>query len=139
MRSKLREPLMDHPLVEWLATSTGAQAAQWRRQVSPEEIAGAVTFLPKCCTARRWALPFRSRSGSRSAAHAVQEAVLGRCWRTRGGSRGISASPVADHQAGLRARSQRAAVALTMFEAFLRNVMACRPPARLREAVRSCA
>ena len=62
---EVREPLMDHPLVEWLAAlPSDAQAARRRGQVPAQEGDGAATCRTTSCTGRRWASPCRSRGGS---------------------------------------------------------------------------
>ena len=62
---EVREPLMDHALVEWLATlPVEPEAARRRGQVPAEEGAWSRTCRTRCCTARRWASRCRSRAGS---------------------------------------------------------------------------
>ena len=62
---EVREPLMDHPLIEWLATlpsalklRNGEGKAFFKRAMEPYLLAGV------CSTGRRWASRCRSRSGS---------------------------------------------------------------------------
>ena len=62
---EVREPLMDHKLVEWLATlPSQPEGARPGRQVPAQEGDGAATCRTTCCTARRWVLRCRWRAGS---------------------------------------------------------------------------
>ncbi len=62
---EVREPLMDHPLVEWLSgLPPELKLRGGRGQVPAEEIAGALPVRRRSCTGPRWASPCRSRGGS---------------------------------------------------------------------------
>ena len=62
---EVREPLMDHPLVEWLSSlSPSFKAAQWRGQVSPERRRSSPISQRTSFIAARWALRFRLPNGS---------------------------------------------------------------------------
>ena len=52
---EVREPLMDHKLVEWLATLPSGLKIQGRRQVPVQEGDGAASCPTTCSIARRWA------------------------------------------------------------------------------------
>ena len=62
---EVREPLMDHPLVEWLATlAVVAQAARAAKASTCSRRRWSRTCRTMSCTGRRWASPCRSRAGS---------------------------------------------------------------------------
>ena len=109
---EVREPLMDHPLVEWLATLPSvAQAARRRGQVPASRRRWSRICRARSCTGRRWASRCRWRRWFRGPLRErVREAVLGRAARRhRLVQRGVPAA--AGRAAPVRgARLQRAAV-----------------------------
>ena len=61
---EVREPLMDHPLVEWLATLAIVDESAWTgREVAAQEGDGAAACRARFSTGPRWASPCRSRDG----------------------------------------------------------------------------
>jgi asparagine synthase (glutamine-hydrolysing) len=116
---EVREPLMDHELVEWAATlpsdlklrGTTARPASRRRW--------SRTCPTTCCTGRRWALRCRWRAGSAARCAARARRAAGRPDADGGW---FNPMPCATRRAArIRpARLQHAAVDLLMFDAFLR-------------------
>jgi len=121
---EVREPLMDHPLVEWLATLPSSmkvhgQEGKWllKRAMEPR-LPREVLYRPKMGFAvplERWFRgPLRER---------VREALLGeRLVDTGFFDRNYLRHLVEQHESGLRDYSS-SLWSLLMFDAFLRNVM----------------
>ncbi len=108
---EVREPLMDHPLVEWLGDSAGfVQVARWRRQVDLQ--AGART-LP----AARLAVPaedgIRSTAGRLVPRSAERASQAGGPWGSHARHRDVRSGYVASvgrTASARRSGSQRAAL-----------------------------
>ncbi|MBA4175608.1 MAG: asparagine synthetase B [Leptothrix sp. (in: Bacteria)] len=121
---EVREPLMDHPLVEWLATlpSTlkvrGQEGKFLLKQAMEPHLPGEVLYRPKMGFSVPLARWFRGPLRQR-----VQDAVLGeRLAATGWFNRPYLEHLVGAHQSG--ASDYSAALwTLLMFEAFLRNVV----------------
>ncbi len=121
---EVREPLMDHPLVEWLATLPSSmkvhgQEGKWLLKKAMESsLPREVLYRPKMGFAvplERWFRgPLRER---------VREALLGeRLVGTGFFDRNYLRHLVDQHESGLRDYSS-SLWSLLMFDAFLRNVM----------------
>ena len=102
---EVREPLMDHPLVEWLATLPSSlkvrgQEGKWllKKAMEPQVCRG------RSCTGRKWALPCRSRDGSAvRCRNRLRDAVLGERLATTGFfNRRYLEELVDHHQSGRR-------------------------------------
>ena len=120
---EVREPLMDHPLVEWLATlPSSLKLRGGRGQVAPEEGDGAACCRATCCTGRRWASPCRWRHWFRGPLkQRVRDAVLGERLADSGLFDPATLRRLVDqHQSGVRDHSAPL-WSLLMFEAFLRT------------------
>jgi asparagine synthase (glutamine-hydrolysing) len=61
---EVREPLMDHELVEWLATLPSSLKIQGQEGKYLFKKAMEPHCPTMCCTGRRWALRCRWRAGS---------------------------------------------------------------------------
>ncbi|MFZ5508642.1 MAG: XrtA/PEP-CTERM system amidotransferase [Pseudomonadota bacterium] len=121
---EVREPLMDHPLVEWLATLPSSlklrgQEGKWLLKKAMEpHLPAEVLYRPKMGFAVPLARWFRGPLRER-----VRQAVLGeRLADTGWFNRAYLAHLVDAHQSGLRDYSSPLWT-LLMFDAFLRNVM----------------
>jgi len=120
---EVREPLMDHPLVEWLATLPshlkvrGQEGKFLLKKAMEPQLPDEVLYRPKMGFAVPLARWFRGPLKQR-----VRDAVLGeRLHDTGWFDRRCLRQLIDDHQSG--ARDQSAALwSLMMFEAFLRNV-----------------
>ncbi|MCW5632294.1 MAG: amidotransferase 1, exosortase A system-associated [Rubrivivax sp.] len=119
---EVREPLMDHPLVEWLATLPASLKIQgtegkflFKKALEPM-LPNDVLYRPKMGFAVPLARWFRGPLAER-----VRDAVLGdRLAATGWFNRGYLEHLVRDHQAGLKDYSAPLWT-LLMFEAFLRH------------------
>ena len=121
---EVREPLMDHPLVEWLAGLAARVQDQGRRgQVAAEEGHGTPPQPAKCCTGPRWALRCRWRAGSaaRCANACAARYSTGDCSRRATSSRATSSAWCATMRRDSRDYSAPIWT-LFMFEAFLRRI-----------------
>ncbi len=99
---EVREPLMDHPLVEWLATLPSSLKVRGQEgQVAAQEGDGAAPAAASSCTGRRWASPCRSRAGS---AARCARACATRCWASG------SATPACSTGSYLQAAGRPASV-----------------------------
>ena len=133
---EVREPLMDHPLVEWLASlppdlklRNGEGKYLLKKSLEPY-LPPEVLYRPKMGFAVPLAQWFRGRLRT-----SVQDAVLGPVLADTGWfDDGYLRRLVSEHQAGVRDHSAPLWT-LTMFEAFLRNVVGAQAAPRLREAV----
>jgi len=121
---EVREPLMDHPLVEWLATlppslKVRGQEGKWLLKKSMEKhLPREIMYRPKMGFAvplERWFRgPLRAR---------VRDAVLGSALADTGYFNVPALRRILDaHESGLRDNSTPLWT-LLMFDAFLRNVM----------------
>lgn len=133
---EVREPLMDHPLVEWLATLPSGLKVRGNEgkflfkkalePLLPEE----VLYRPKMGFAVPLARWFRGPLAAR-----VRDAVLGETLASTGWFDRATLRHLVDaHQSGLRDYSAPLWT-LLMFEAFLRNVGAGAPAGEHVEAV----
>lgn len=121
---EVREPLMDHPLVEWLATlpsslklSDGEGKFLLKKAMEPK-LPHEVLYRPKMGFAVPLARWFRGPLRTR-----VRDAILGSRLADTGMFNGVYLRKlVDDHQSGMRDYSSSLWTIL-MFEAFLRNVM----------------
>ena len=130
---EVREPLMDHLLVEWLATLPsslkirGMEGKYLLKKAMEPRLPRDVLYRPKMGFAvplSRW---FRGPLKAR-----VREAILGQRLADTGMfNAGYLNRLVADHEAGARDYSSPIWT-LLMFEAFLRNVMDGAPAAKLQ-------
>ena len=128
---EVREPLMDHPLVEWLATLPsslkirGMEGKYLLKKAMEPRLPHDVLYRPKMGFAvplSRW---FRGPLKAR-----VREAILGQRLADTGRfNAGYLNRLVADHETGARDYSTPIWT-LLMFEAFLRNVMDGAPAGR---------
>ena len=121
---EVREPLMDHPLVEWLATLPSSmkvhgQEGKWLLKKAMEpRLPREVLYRPKMGFSVPLAQWFRGPLRER-----VREALLGeRLVGTGIFERDYLRELVDHHQSGLRDYSS-SLWTLLMFDAFLRNVM----------------
>jgi asparagine synthase (glutamine-hydrolysing) len=133
---EVREPLMDHPLVEWLAslpTSLKIQGQDGKyllKKAMEPRLPSEVLYRPKMGFAVPLARWFRGPLRAR-----VRESVLGETLAATGiFERRILEQLVESHQSGARDNSS-ALWTLLMLEAFLRNVMGEERHASVREAV----
>ena len=121
---EVREPLMDHPLVDWLAhAAIVAQGTRRRRQVAAEEGDGVPAPGRMCCTGPRWVSRCRWRAGS---AGRCASACAMRCWasglRTPACSSAVTFTSWSTITSRDDATTARPLWTLLMFDAFLRNV-----------------
>ncbi len=121
---EVREPLMDHPLVEWLATLPPSLKIQGNegkfllKKAMEPRLPNEVLYRPKMGFAVPLARWFRGPLKQR-----VRDAVLGeRLADTGWFERGTLQQLVDNHQSG-RADHSAPLWTLLMFEAFLRNVV----------------
>ncbi len=129
---EVREPLMDHPLVEWLATLPAdlkirGNEGKWlfKKALEPQ-LPEAVLYRPKMGFAVPLARWFRGPLKAR-----VREALLGSTLADTGlFNRRTLEHLVAAHDSGARDYSSPIWTVL-MFEAFLRNVVAEDQPRKL--------
>ena len=140
---EVREPLMDHPLVEWLGdAAVVAQGARRARASTCSRRRWSRTCRARSCTGRRWASPCRSRAGSAArCGSACATRVLGErlaetgCFDRRylrAAGRRSTSRGARDYSAPLWT--------LLMFDAFLRNVMRgrrARPEHGVRERIQA--
>jgi asparagine synthase (glutamine-hydrolysing) len=134
---EVREPLMDHPLVEWLATLPPAMKIQGNegkvllKKAMEPHLPNEVLYRPKMGFAVPLARWFRGPLKQR-----VREAVLGQRMADTGWFDHKTLQQLVDnHQSG-RADHSAPLWTLLMFEAFLRNVVDGAPvPANAEEAV----
>jgi len=135
---EVREPLMDHPLVEWLATlppnlKVRGQEGKWLLKKSMEpHLPREIMYRPKMGFAVPLARWFRGPLRAR-----VREAVLGDTLADTGYFNRDALRRMLDaHDSGLRDYSTPLWTVL-MFDAFVRNVMgeAARVPRAPREPV----
>ncbi|HRP94685.1 MAG TPA: amidotransferase 1, exosortase A system-associated [Rhodocyclaceae bacterium] len=131
---EVREPLMDHPLVEWLATLPSALKVGGRQgnllfnQALEPYLPDAVLYRPKMGFAVPLARWFRGPLAQR-----VRDAVLGDTLAGTGiFDRGYLRHLVEAHQDGVRDYSAPIWT-LLMFEAFVRNQQASTRPAPPRQ------
>ena len=132
---EVREPLMDHPLVEWLATLPDSLKVQGQegkyvlKKAMEPHLPHAIMYRPKMGFAvplERW---FRGPLQQR-----VRDGVLGGTLAETGIFDGkVLQHLVAAHQAGARDYSAPLWTVL-MFESFLRNVMPGAASRPMREA-----
>lgn len=133
---EVREPLMDHPLIEWLASLPpelklrhGEGKYLLKKSLEPY-LPADVLYRPKMGFAVPLAQWFRG-----SLRTSVQETVLGPVLAETGWfNEACLRRLVSEHQSGVRDHSAPLWT-LTMFEAFLRNVVGAQAAPRLREAV----
>jgi asparagine synthase (glutamine-hydrolysing) len=128
---EVREPLMDHPLVEWLATLPsslkirGPEGKYLLKKALEPRLSNDILYRPKMGFAVPLARWFRGPLKER-----VREAVLGpRLAETGWFNRTYLQHLVEAHQSGARDYSAPLWT-LLMFEAFLRNVVDAGPAAR---------
>jgi asparagine synthase (glutamine-hydrolysing) len=121
---EVREPLMDHPLVEWLATLPthlkirGQEGKFLLKKAMEPHLPHAVLYRPKMGFSVPLAQWFRGPLKNR-----VRQAVLGERLASTGWfNRSFLQSLVEGHESGLSDHSTPL-WALLMFEAFLRNVV----------------
>lgn len=121
---EVREPLMDHPLVEWLATLPsslkvrGQEGKYLLKKAMEPKLSDDILYRPKMGFAVPLARWFRGPLKQR-----VRDAVLGpRLAETGWFNRDYLKRLVDDHQSGARDYSAPLWT-LLMFEAFLRNVV----------------
>jgi asparagine synthase (glutamine-hydrolysing) len=121
---EVREPLMDHPLVEWLASLPSSLKLRGRegkyllKKSQEPNLPTDVLYRPKMGFAVPLARWFRGPLRDR-----VQQAVLGSVLADTGYfRRPVLQRLVEQHQSGIRDHSS-SLWTLLMFEAFLRNVM----------------
>jgi len=122
---EVREPLMDHPLVEWLATLPssfkvkGNESKRLLKKAMEPHLSREVLYRPKMGFAVPLARWFRGPLRA-----AVREALLGeRLAQTGWFNSGYLAQLLAQHESGARDHSTPLWT-LLMFDAFLANVMA---------------
>lgn len=135
---EVREPLMDHPLIEWLATLPtslkirGQEGKFLLKKAMEPRLSDDILYRPKMGFAVPLARWFRGPLKAR-----VRDAVLGdRLAQTGWFNRDYLKRLVDDHQSGARDYSAPLWT-LLMFEAFLRNVVDAgveRPQPRIAEA-----
>lgn len=132
---EVREPLMDHPLVEWLATlppdlKIRGNEGKWLFKKSLEpQLPEAVLYRPKMGFAVPLARWFRGPLKQR-----VRDALLGSTLADTGlFNRNTLEHLVSAHDSGVRDYSSAIWTTL-MFEAFLRNVLAEDQPRKLEIA-----
>ncbi|WP_284615899.1 XrtA/PEP-CTERM system amidotransferase [Aquabacterium humicola] len=135
---EVREPLMDHPLIEWLATLPtslkirGQEGKFLLKKAMEPRLSDDILYRPKMGFAVPLARWFRGPLKAR-----VRDAVLGdRLAQTGWFNRDYLRRLVDDHQSGARDYSAPLWT-LLMFEAFLRNVVDAgveRPEPRIAEA-----
>ncbi|MBL8449908.1 MAG: amidotransferase 1, exosortase A system-associated [Dechloromonas sp.] len=132
---EVREPLMDHPLVEWLATlppdlKIRGNEGKWLFKKSLEpQLPEAVLYRPKMGFAVPLARWFRGPLKQR-----VRDALLGSTLADTGlFNRNYLEHLVSAHDSGARDYSSSIWTTL-MFEAFLRNVLAEDQPRKLEIA-----
>ena len=109
---EVREPLMDHPLVEWLATLPRcAEGARAGRASTCSRRRWSRSCRTRSCTGRRWASRCRWRAGSAArCASACATPYSASGWPTPGCSTARYLQQLVDaHQSGA-ARLQRAAL-----------------------------
>jgi asparagine synthase (glutamine-hydrolysing) len=136
---EVREPLMDHPLVEWLASLPptlklrGGEGKWLLKQAMASHLPQEIMYRPKMGFAVPLARWFRGPLRNR-----VREAVLGTTLADSGYFSGRALQRLLrEHESGLRDHSAPLWT-LLMFEAFLRNAgrgAAIRPPETPRQAV----
>jgi asparagine synthase (glutamine-hydrolysing) len=118
---EVREPLMDHPLVEWLATLPSDLKIRGRKASTCSRRRWSRTCRTTCCTGPRWA--FRRTAGA--LVPRATEAARARRRAGRSAGNGLVQPPLPATSGRRppvrRERLQRAAVDLLMFEAFLRT------------------
>jgi asparagine synthase (glutamine-hydrolysing) len=121
---EVREPLMDHPLVEWLATLPsslkvrGQEGKFLLKKALEPQLPNEVLYRPKMGFAVPLARWFRAPLQQR-----VRDAVLGASLAATGGfDRGYLNHLIDAHQSGARDYSAPLWT-LLMFESFLRNVV----------------
>ncbi|NRF66510.1 amidotransferase 1, exosortase A system-associated [Aquincola sp. S2] len=121
---EVREPLMDHPLIEWLATLPtslkirGQEGKYLLKKAMEPKLSDDILYRPKMGFAVPLARWFRGPLKQR-----VRDAVLGpRLAETGWFNRDYLKRLVDDHQSGVRDYSAPLWT-LLMFEAFLRNVV----------------
>ena len=132
---EVREPLMDHPLVEWLATLPssfkvkGNESKRLLKKAMAPHLSHEVLYRPKMGFAVPLARWFRGPLRA-----AVREALLGeRLAQTGWFNTGYLAQLLAQHESGARDHSTPLWT-LLMFDAFLANVMAGETSRPLRRA-----
>ncbi len=132
---EVREPLMDHPLVEWLATlpthmKVRGDEGKWLLKKSMESyLPHDVLYRPKQGFAVPLARWFRGPLKAR-----VREALLGEVMADTGWfDRPTLQRLLAEHESGLRDHSAPLWT-LLMFDAFLRNVAGAAPVRDSRKA-----
>ena len=128
---EVREPLMDHPLVEWLATLPSSlkvrgQEGKWLLKKTMEpRLPREVLYRPKMGFAVPLARWFRGPLRTR-----VRDALMGeRLADTGFFDRGYLSQLLDQHQSGVRDHSAPLWT-LLMFDAFLRNVLDVRSESR---------
>jgi asparagine synthase (glutamine-hydrolysing) len=133
---EVREPLMDHPLVEWLATLPsslkvrGNEGKLLLKAAMEPHLPRDILYRPKMGFAVPLASWFRGPLRDR-----VRDALLGPGLAATGlFNQGYLKHLVDAHQSGLRDYSAPLWT-LLMFESFLRNVAGAAHPAPLRRAV----
>ena len=121
---EVREPLMDHPLVEWLATLPsslkvrGSEGKYLLKKAMEPQLPAEILYRPKMGFAVPLARWFRGPLKQR-----VRDAVLGERLRSTGWFNADYLQHLVDaHQSGARDYSAPLWT-LLMFEAFLRNVV----------------
>ena len=131
---EVREPLMDHPLVEWLATLPSSlkvhgQEGKWLLKKTMESrLPREVLYRPKMGFAVPLARWFRGPLRAR-----VSEAVLGdRLAETGFFNRSCLRELVDEHQSGVRDHSGPI-WSLLMFDGFLRQIVDCPEQLPLRQ------
>jgi asparagine synthase (glutamine-hydrolysing) len=132
---EVREPLMDHPLVEWLATLPGALKVRGRegkvllKKALEPYLPHEVMYRPKMGFAIPLSAWFRGPLKQR-----VREAVLGDCLAQTGlFNRSYLEHLVDHHQRGVRDYSAPI-WSLLMFEAFLRTVVGAQDSTTMERA-----
>ena len=125
---EVREPLMDHPLVEWLATLPSSLKMQGRRASCCSRRRWSRTCRTTCCIGRRWASRCRSRSWFRGPLRErVREALLGARLADTGLFERDYLQQLVDAAPIGGARLQLAALDAAHVRGFLRNVDGRRP------------
>jgi asparagine synthase (glutamine-hydrolysing) len=132
---EVREPLMDHELVEWLATLPNSLKVQGQegkyilKKAMEPHLPHEIMYRPKMGFSVPLARWFRGPLEKR-----VREGVLGSTLAETGiFDRKVLQHLVEAHQSGARDYSSPLWTVL-MFESFLRNVMAGSEPSAVREA-----
>jgi asparagine synthase (glutamine-hydrolysing) len=132
---EVREPLMDHPLVEWLASLPNAFKVRGQegkyvlKKAMEPHLPQEIMYRPKMGFAVPMARWFRGPLRQR-----VQDGILGPTLAETGiFDRRVLQHLVDAHQSGARDYSAPLWTTL-MFESFLRNVMTNQPKQGLREA-----